>query len=269
MKTISILNLKGGVGKTVTTVNMAAILAVERHLNVLVIDADAQANASAFLGQPELPERTLADIMLNGPDSVYEYINETNIPNVKCVPSSINLLAADIASAKTTNSVNALREFLDVIAADSEAAMSRGESPILNCVLIDCPPSFTAASVAAIAASDEIIIPVKIDAFSLRGMRELLKQIDYVRQIRPNVKLRGVLITMWHNTPAVVQGEALLRDTGLKVFETHIRRSDKVVESTFARQPLEVYSRQSGAGRDYRRFVAEYFRELDKEARHG
>lgn len=68
----------------------------------------------------------------------------------------------------------------------------------------------------------------------------------------------GILVTMWHNSPAVVQGEALLRDSGVPVFRTVIRRSDKVDESTFARQPLNEYSRYSSAGRDYRALVAEY-----------
>ncbi len=125
-------------------------------------------------------------------------------------------------------------------------------------VLIDCPPSFTAASVAAIAASDDVIIPVKVDAFSVSGMRELLTQISGVRGICPGIRTAGILVTMWHNSPAVVQGEALLRDSGVPVFRTVIRRSDKVDESTFARQPLNEYSRYSSAGRDYRALVAEY-----------
>lgn len=269
MKTISILNLKGGVGKTVTTVNMAAILAKEYGKKVIVVDADAQANASAFLGQAERGENTLTGILMREADYVYDYIYPTNIPNVMCVPSDINLLSADIASVRSTDSVNTLRHFLDAIEEDNNTSSQLGEDVYADYVLIDCPPSFTAASVAAIAASDEIIVPVKIDAFSVRGMHELITQVAYVQRIRPEVELAGVLVTMWHKAPAVVQGEDYLRCSPLKVFETHIRRSDKVDESTFARQPLEVYSRQSGAGRDYRRFVAEYMGELDKEARHG
>lgn len=265
MKTISIVNLKGGVGKTVTTVNMASRIAASGN-KVLVVDADPQANASAFLLERFRSDEfmTLADIMAREVDYLYDAIYETTIADVNCVPSDISLIEADIASVRHGSTCNALKNFLDELELDNKAMVSAGEEAYCDYVLIDCPPSFTAASVAAISASDEIIIPVKIDAFSVSGMRELLAQIDGVKRINNRVSVAGILITMWHNAPAVVQGEALLRRSGIPVFDTHIRRSDKVDESTFARQALDTYSKTSSAGRDYQRFVTEF---LEKEAR--
>lgn len=258
MKVISIINLKGGVGKTVTAVNMAAILAGEHGKRVLVIDADPQANATRFFGLNGDDCNTIAGIMNGDADYPYDFIYETKLEGVSCIPSEISLIEADIASVKEGGSVKRLRGFCEAIEEDNQYLAKNGEAPEFDFTIIDCPPSFTAASVAAIAASDEIIIPVKIDAFALDGMAELVKQVEGVKQIRPQIRIAGALITMWHNCPAVIEGEALLRKTGLPVFRQNIRRSDKVDESTFMRQPLEEYSRQSAAGRDYRAFVAEY-----------
>jgi len=262
MTTISIVNLKGGVGKTVTTVNVAAILANKYNKKVLVIDADPQANATKFFGLKGGECNTLFGILNSEADYIGEYIYETNIQNVTCVPSDISLIEADIASIREGWGSGVLTDFIEVIEDDNKFAAENGEPPECDFVIIDCPPSFTAASVAAIAASDEVLIPIKIDSFAIDGMRELLKQIDGVRQIRPKIKVAGVLVTMWHNCPAVIQGEELLRKSGLPVFKTHIRRSDKVDESTFTRQALDTYSPTSAAARDYADFVSEYLMEV-------
>lgn len=261
MKTICVVNLKGGVGKTVTSVNMAAILAGEYEKKVLVIDADPQANTTRFFGHDGKECNTIATIMSGDADYYPDWVYPTRLSNVMCVPSEISLIEADIASIRTGVGIKALSDFLDAIKEDDELADEAGEQAYDYCI-IDCPPSFTAASVAAIAASDEVIIPIKIDAFALDGMHELLAQIDSIKLIRPGIRVAGVLVTMWHNTAAVVQGEELLRNAMLPVFRTHIRRSDKVDESTFARQPLEEYSKYCSAAIDYRSFVAEYLQEV-------
>ena len=266
MKTISIVNLKGGVGKTVTTVNVAAILASSYDKKVLVIDADPQANTTQFYGLVGKDCNTLASILSGYVDNYTDAIYKTNNNKITCVPADIDLIEADIASVTADGgSIRVLSDFLDAIICDEEAEAEFPEEfvcdPYDYC-LIDCPPSFTAASIAAIAASNEVIIPIKIDAFAIDGMRELKKQIDGVKQIRPDIRIAGVLVTMWHNVAAVVQGEELLRKSGLPVFQQHIRRSDKVDESTFARQPLDEYSKTCAAAIDYRLFVQEYLGEV-------
>jgi len=266
MRTISVINLKGGVGKTTTVINMAAILAGIGK-EVLVIDADPQANLTAFCGiadPDKLCEQTLAQLLdLEDPsrsDIAADYVLPTPTAGVSLLPASIDLINADIAAMKRGGSLRGIRDLLDSLNEDAwvENGVPEGGCDAFDYVLIDCPPSFTAASVAAIYASDDVIIPVQADLFSVLGLTTLLKQIDSVRRIQPRVHVAGALVTMWHNSPAVVQGEAALRGSGIPIFEQTIRRSEKVTESVFLRQALQTYSPQSAAGRDYRAFVREY-----------
>ena len=266
MRTISIINLKGGVGKTTTVVNMAAILADMGH-SVLCIDADAQANLTQFYGYRD-PDKTLGTTLaelLDGWESVSsvdgaDYVLDTPIPGISLVPASIGLISADIASIKRGGRVRAIQDLLDALNEDAwvDDGLPPAGGSAFDFVLIDCPPSFTAASVAAVYASDDVIIPVEADLFSVTGMASLMAQIGGVRRVQPRVRLAGALITKWHNTPACIQGECALRASAVPVFKQTIRRSDKVSESIFALQDLQTYSPQSAAGRDYRAFVDEY-----------
>lgn len=266
MRTISIINLKGGVGKTTTVINMAAILA-EQGKDVLCIDADPQANLTQFFGFRD-PEKTLDNTLaqlLNRfeswrSDYAEDYVHETSFAGIRLVPASIDLINADIASIKRGGSVKAIQDLLDNLNEDAwiEQGVPEDCPGAFDFVLIDCPPSFTAASVAAIYASDDVIIPVEADLFSITGLTNLLAQVNSVRRIQARVRVAGALITKWHNTPACIQGEAALRASSVPIFSQTIRRSDKVTESIFERQSLQTYSPQSAAGRDYRAFVAEY-----------
>ena len=264
MRTISIINLKGGVGKTTTVINMAAILA-EFGKEVLCIDADPQANLTQFFGIRE-PEKmcdcTLAHLLdldsERRSDIAEDYILETSISGVSLLPASIDLINADIASMKDGGrvSVKAIADLLEALTESGRGVIEPPEP--FDYVLIDCPPSFTAASVAALYASDDVIIPVEADLFSITGLTTLLAQINSIRRIKPCIRVAGALITKWHNTIACIQGECALRASAVPVFNQTIRRSDKVTESIFAGQALQAYSPQSAAGRDYRAFVAEY-----------
>ena len=103
-----------------------------------------------------------------------------------------------------------------------------------------------------------MIVPIKLDAFSVYGMAELLRQVRAMNRVNPNLTLAGVLVTMWHNADIVTQAERVLRSGSFPVFKTVIRRTDRVDESTFQRQPLVVYSPRSAACVDYRAMVREY-----------
>ena len=113
----------------------------------------------------------------------------------------------------------------------------------------------------ALGAADSVIVPVKLDAFSFDGMEFLLDQRAAVHTINGQDRLEGVLVTLWHNCGCNVQAEAELRSRGIRVFETHIRRSDKADESTWYCSPICEYSQYSAVAKDYRAFVAEFVRE--------
>lgn len=244
MKIISVVNLKGGVGKTTTVVNMAALLAREWDKRVLVVDCDPQANATQFFEAEPSDELTM---LLDGSlPTADELIVETPVHGVELIPAGMGLVNADISSLRRGVAMDRLRAALGEL------------SDLYHFVLIDCPPSFTAASCAAILASEEVIIPVKPDGFVLGGTRELLSQIYALQELNPGLSRVRALVTMWHRSEAVEAGEAALRGfAGLEVFRTVIRRTDKVDESTYARQTLDSWSPYSSAGRDYRALVGE------------
>nr|DAL91762.1 MAG TPA: ParA [Caudoviricetes sp.] len=249
MKVISIMNLKGGVGKTITAINMAAILAASHNKRVLVIDADPQANASRFFGA-ENATCGLSSLFCGFGGVWDEVVWQTQLSGVDIVPADMSLVEIDIATAASADaSVKTIPDFIAAVRDDDG----------YDFVIIDCPPGFTAVSVSAIAASDDIIIPAKVDAFAISGITELKTQIAAVQQLRDNIRIAGVLITLWRPLPVIMQGESYLRSSGLPVFETYIRRTDaKVDESTFTLQPLSEYSPFCNAARDYRAFVEEY-----------
>ena len=158
MKAIAILNLKGGVGKTVTAVNMAHILAADHKQRVLLVDCDSQCNATEFFGvRPGMGTVTLADI-LRGDFEPYvsELVAGTDYPGVDVIPGSDELMDMDMSKI-TSQRVNG-RVLADL-------CFTIGEDDEYDYVLFDCPPAFNAASAAALLAADEVIIPIKLDAF--------------------------------------------------------------------------------------------------------
>lgn len=247
MRTICFVNLKGGVAKTATTVNVAAILAKCYNKRVLIVDADSQCNATEFYGGDSAP-LNLADLLRYGPPADGDWgIQETEFPGVEILPGDESLMDLDLTKVETNDvSSTVLRD----LAEDLE----RGD--LADFVLIDCPPAFNAASAAALLAADEVVIPIKLDAFSLRGMANLMRQISNMRKINPLLNLSGLLPTMWYKSENITKAEQQLKASGLPVFH-HIRRTDKVDDMTFAQQPLIISSPKSAACVDYKRFVNE------------
>lgn len=252
IRTTAILNLKGGVAKTTTAINMAAILATKYGKRVLLIDADSQCNTTEFFGGEDTGE-SLASILRISQccEDAAEYygrkaIQNTGIENLDLIPADDTLMDMDLSAASNgTVDVNVLRSLVEDVREDYDY------------VLIDCPPAFNAAAAAALVAADDVIIPIKLDAFSLRGMVNLTRQIKNMKRINPRLRIAGLLPTMWYKAPEIRDAEDQLRSAGFRVFH-HIRRSDKVDRMTFQQEALLMSSPNSGAGIDYRAFVAEY-----------
>ena len=251
IRTTAIVNLKGGVAKSTTVINMAAILAKRHCRKILIIDADSQCNTTEFFGAD--PDKgNLAKVLRNsgaepkpGVDAAFN-IQSTRYDRIDILAGDDSLMDLDLSKVEQqTVNANVLRYLVEEV------------RDMYDHAFIDCPPAFNAASAAALIAADDVIIPIKLDAFSLRGMVNLTRQIMNMRQINPRLKIAGILPTMWYNDPEIADAEKQLRDAGLHVFP-HIRRSDKVDKMTFRQEPLLISSPRSSAGIDYRKFVKEF-----------
>lgn len=261
MRTIAVVNLKGGVAKTATVINVAAVLAKDYKQHVLVIDADSQCNTTEFFGgDPSIGN--LADHLRakwpSGFDPAQELLNvirPSNFSGVDLLCGDDSLMDLDLSKVEGQEvNVGILRDLRELIE-ELDDGLPPEEAGMDWC-LIDCPPAFNAASAAALLMADEVLIPIKLDAFALRGMANLLRQIENMRKINPHLRLLGCLPTMWYRSKRTEESESILRESGLPVFD-HIRRTDKVDEMTFAQEPLLVSSPRSAAGVDYRKFVRE------------
>ena len=251
MKVTAIMNLKGGTAKTVTAINTAAILSKLYGREVLLIDADSQGNLSEFTAKdPEHLNKIpgTAALLCGMP---YQII-ETKIQDVQLIPGEPELMGLDISSAKN-GTVNPMA-LVDVLF--SMRGVDRPD--MFDHVIIDCPPAFSAAAMAALAAADEVVIPVKLDAFGIRGLTKLVSQISNMLRVNPDLEIAGVLPTLFYPCPQQREAEAILRESlqaiDVKCFQ-HIRRSPSVDASTFEQEALVYFSPKCGACRDYKIFV--------------
>lgn len=247
MKTIAIINMKGGCAKTTTSVNMAHILAKDYGKRVLVIDNDKQGNLSKACGAWSYDNPSLADI-LTGETGITEVIQTTQIPLLNLIPANMHLLTANLMVIKDEDRQQAiiLKDELQEVA------------DAYDYCIIDCPPDINISVINALVAADEVIIPIKIDGYAFDGMDELEEQINNAKQLNPKLKFRGCLVTMFYNRDVCRQGEEWLQNQRYPVFKTHIRRTEKADEVTFTKESLMEYSPRSGAARDYKAFVKEY-----------
>lgn len=259
MKTIAIMNNKGGVGKTVTAINLAEVLVRRHGKNVVLADCDGQMNLTRFYFPGFDPETqlTVESVLRGDGESVWSENLLPVMPGLDLLCGSNGLYDLDLQAIRDgLSSPERLRDFCKCAEEDGET----------DFFILDCPPGYTTASVAALMAADEVVIPMTVDGFAFDGMEDMQKQIASLRRARVGVKIAGVLITQWRNKEVVRQGEALLRSMDIPVFKQVIRRTDKVPESTFERVPVVQYSRGSSASQDYRAWVWEL---LNGGAAHG
>lgn len=256
MKILCCMNLKGGVGKTVTAINLADILVRQYHKSVVLADCDGQMNLTRFFFPDFDPaeEYTMASLLMGDGEPVWCDNLTPVCDGLNLIPGSSQLYDLDLAAIRNQGGI-LLRKVDDFC----HCAASDGETDFF---IFDCPPGYTFASMAALMAADEVIIPMTVDGFSFTGMMDMQNQMKSLRRVRGNIRIAGVLLTQWHNSEVVRQGEALVRTLEVPVFKTVIRRTDKVPESTFDRSSIVRYSPGSAAAQDYRRWVQEYLGEV-------
>lgn len=241
MKIISFYNAKGGVGKTTSTASIGYILA-QKGYRVLLIDLDPQGNLSMLMGlNSESATHTSVDIMMEGLD-IRQAVYQTQYENLHIVPCNRNRIKEEhLHIGRFVNGEHTLMNALEDVAGD------------FDFVLIDCPPSLAEMTVNAVSASGHVFIPLKIDNFSFDGVKEMSKKVaDIKLNYNENVELSGVFVTMDEKTTVNKQIKNALKEAlGNTLMESCIRKTSKVIESTFYSMPVVVYDAKCTASQDY------------------
>ena len=252
MRTIAVMNNKGGVGKTVTAINLADILVRDYRQRVLLVDCDGQMNLTRFFLPEFDPEVnwTMASLLEGDGEAVWSDNVMPLLPDLQLVPGSPHLYTEDLEAVLSGADGAKIRRVADLVEAVREDDGA-------DFMLFDCPPGFTAASVAALLACDEVVIPMELDGFSLTGAASMRIQLNTLGRVRGKTPAARVLVNRWRDTEFTREVLGQLRSLWFPVYRQTIRRSDKVPESTVAGYPLSVYSPRSAAGVDFRRWVRE------------
>ena len=240
-KIIALANQKGGVGKTTTTINLAASLATLEK-SVLVIDADPQANASSGLGVDiKEIDCSIYECIIDHAD-VRDAIYTTDINGLDIIPSHINLVGAEIEMLNLPNRENVIKNMLATI---------RDE---YDFILIDCSPSLGLITVNALTAADSVVIPVQCEYFALEGISKLLNTIKIIKsRLNPQLEIEGFLLTMYDSRLRLANQiyDEVKRHFQELVFKTVIQRNVKLSESPSHGLPVILYDADSTGSKNH------------------
>ena len=252
-KIISVINQKGGVGKTTTVINLSPGLTMKGK-KILVIDVDTQGNATTGLGlsNTENSELTIYSV-LNGNKKISEVIQSTNFKNLNLVTSNVDLSGLEVETAGDSRRAFKLKDELSSILNDSGASY--------DYILIDCPPSLSLLTIMALVASDELVVPLQTEFFALEGLTQLMKTIERIKSnLNPSLIIRGIILTMYdkrNKLSGQVEQEArnYFKE---KVYSIVVPRNVRLSEAPSHGVPVLLYDKLCPGSKAYFTFTEEF-----------
>jgi len=252
-KIISIINQKGGVGKTTTVINLAAGLSMKGK-RILVIDLDPQGNATTGLGlsNTSSSDNTIYSV-LNGNKKISEVIQNTSFDNLNLITSNVDLSGLEVETAGDSRRAFKLKDELTSILNDSRATY--------DYILIDCPPSLSLLTVMALVASDALVVPLQTEFFALEGLTQLMKTIERIKNnLNPELSIRGILLTMYdrrNKLSGEVEKEArnYFKE---KVYQSVVPRNVRLSEAPSHGVPVLIYDKACPGSKSYFSFTEEF-----------
>lgn len=240
-KVIAIANQKGGVGKTTTSINLSASLAVKEK-KVLVIDTDPQGNTTSGFGvdKNEL-ENTIYELML-GECSIQDCILKDVIKNVSIIPSNVNLAAAEI----------------ELIGVDKKEFILKGEVDWVkdkyDFIIIDCPPSLNTLTINALTTADSVLVPIQCEYYALEGLSQLIHTVNLVKErLNPELDMEGVVFTMYDSRTNLSMQvvENVKEHLNQNIYKTMIPRNIRLAEAPSYGMPIHMYDPKSAGAESY------------------
>ena len=257
-KIIAVVNQKGGVGKTTTTVNLSAALA-KKGKKVLLIDEDPQGNATSGVGVNKNQEKSIYDVIINETE-IEETIVESGIKKLFVCPSNINLAGAEVELVPMMARENKLKAKLDII------------KDKFDYILIDCPPSLGLLTINALTAADSIIIPIQCEYYALEGVGQLMNTVNLIKkQLNKDLYIEGVVLTM--NDARTNLSNQVVKEVkryfGDKVYKNVIPRNVKLSEAPSYGMPISIYDPRSKGAKSYDKFVKEFLKNNEESNNKG
>lgn len=251
-KIVTLVNQKGGVGKTTTAINLGASLAACER-TVLLVDLDPQANATSGVGLPKNQDKSIYPVLTDGM-SIREVITQTELPNFHVAPSSVDLVAAELELSDALGREFHLRRALQEVVKDYDY------------ILIDSPPSLGLLTINGLTAADTVLVPMQCEYFAIEGVAQLVNTVDRVRDmLNPGLEFEGIALTMYDERMNLARqvAEEVRRHFGDKVYKTVIPRNVRLGEAPSFGKPIILYDIRSRGSEAYVSLAKEFIQRAE------